>query len=270
MRDSLDPADARAERERRAYDEDRVFERSTAWMQRVIHVLEGANTLLGESVFRAAARDAARDADVLDVGCGRGATALALLEYGPRHVLGIDVSTREIDIARQAARGSDRLEFRVQSAQDRIEGRFGLIIGRSVLHHIDFDVFLRRAYAENLLAGGRMIFMEPMGHPLVIAFHRFVRSAHTADERPLRARDLARLRGAFPLLRVHGVNLVSFPAGIVSSFCFATADNRLMRAADRVDRRILHLAPRLAAYARQGIIVIDKPHDRSGAGRPHV
>jgi len=252
-------ADARSERERRAYDEDRVFETSTAWMQRVIHVFEGPNTRHGEDVFLAAAERAARGADVLDVGCGRGATALGLLEYGPRRVLGIDVSTREIEIARQSAQGIDRVEFRVQGAQDPIDGRFGLIIGRSILHHIDFDAFLRRTYDENLQAGGRMLFMEPMSHPLVLAFHRVVRSAHTPDEWPLRARDLARLRDRFPTVGVHGINVLSFPAGIVSSLCLASADNRLMRAADRADRALLRTWPRLAAYARQGIIVIDKP-----------
>jgi 2-polyprenyl-3-methyl-5-hydroxy-6-metoxy-1,4-benzoquinol methylase len=259
MEPGLDAVSARSERERRAYDEDRVFENSTAWMERVLHVFEGANTQHGEGVFLAAAQRAARGASVLDVGCGRGATALRLLEYGPSHVLGIDVSTREIEIARQAAKGLDRIGFRLQGAQDPIDGRFGLIIGRSILHHIDFTAFLRRAYDENLQPGGRMIFMEPMGHPIVVAFHRLVRSAHTPDERPLRARDLGALRRQFPRVSVHGINLLSFPAGIISSLCFATADNRLMRAADRADRGILRVAPRLAAYARQGIITIDKP-----------
>lgn len=259
MEPGVDEANARSERERRAYDEDRVFEKSTAWMQRVLHVFEGANTQNGERHFLDAARHAARGVDVLDVGCGRGATALSLLEYGPSRVLGIDVSTREIEIARQAAAGIDRIEFRLQGAQDPIDGRFGLIIGRSILHHIDFDAFLQRVYDVNLLAGGRMIFMEPMGHPLVVAFHRLVPSAHTPDERPLRARDLAALRRRFPAVSVHGINLLSFPAGVISSLCFATADNRLMRAADRADRAILRVAPRLAGYARQGIIVIDKP-----------
>ena len=39
-----------------------MFERSTAWMQRVIHVFEGPNTRGGEALFNAAAIEAARGA----------------------------------------------------------------------------------------------------------------------------------------------------------------------------------------------------------------
>jgi SAM-dependent methyltransferase len=250
---------ARGERERRAYDEDGVFESSAAWMQRVIHVFEGPNTRRGEALFTAALAEAARGVRVLDVGCGRGASTLGLLEAKPSYVLGIDVSTREIALAREAAKGLDRVDFRLQSAHEPIADRFDLIVGRSILHHIDFREFLRRAFDDNLLAGGRMIFMEPMGHPLVLAFHRLVRSAHTPDERPLRRADVAWLRRQFPKVTVYGINLLSFPAGIVSTFCCFSADNRLMRAADRADRRMLRAAPWLAAHARQAIIVIDKP-----------
>jgi SAM-dependent methyltransferase len=250
---------ARGERERRAYDEDGVFERSTAWMQRVIHVFEGPNTRRGEALFSAAASEAARGARVLDVGCGRGTSTLGLLEAKPSYVLGIDVSTREIALAREAAQGLDCVDFRVQSAHEPIADRFDLIIGRSILHHIDFKEFLRRAFDDNLRAGGRMIFMEPMSHPLVLAFHGLVRSAHTPDERPIRRADVAWVRRQFPKVTVYGINLLSFPAGIVSTFCCRSADNRLTRAADRADQSMLRAAPWLAAYARQGIIVVDKP-----------
>jgi 2-polyprenyl-3-methyl-5-hydroxy-6-metoxy-1,4-benzoquinol methylase len=250
---------ARGERERRAYDEDGVFERSTAWMQRVIHVFEGPNTRRGEALFSAAAGEAARGARVLDVGCGRGTSTFGLLVHKPSYVLGIDVSSREIELARHAATGMDSVEFRLQSAHQPIADRFDLIIGRSVLHHIDFREFLRRAFDDNLRPGGRMIFMEPMSHPLAVAFHRLVRSAHTPDERPLGRADVAWLRRQFPAVVVYGINLLSFPAGIVSTFSCRSADNRLMRAADEADRRMLGAVPWLAAHARQGIIVIDKP-----------
>jgi len=138
---------ARGERERRASDEDGVFERSTAWMQRVIHVSEGPNTRRGEALFSAAATEAARGARVLDVGCGRGTSTstLGLLEAKPSYVLGIDVSTHEIALAREAAKGLDCVDFRVQSAHEPIADRFDLIVGRSIRHHIDVREFLRRA-----------------------------------------------------------------------------------------------------------------------------
>ena len=246
----------RALRERVAYDQDGVWERSNAWNQRVLHVFHCANTLHGEQLFERALAEGARGGRVLDVGCGAGHSTRAVLEQGASYALGIDVAQSMIDAA--IAEGvSDNLDFRLQSAHEPLEGVFDLIFGRSVLHHIDFREFLRRAYRENLSPGGRMLFMEPTSHPLTILFHRLVRSAHTPDEWPLGPRDLQFLRSEFASVQVHPINLVSFPAGVLSSLVFRTPENRLMRAADTIDRRLASRS-RLDGYGRQAIIAIDK------------
>jgi SAM-dependent methyltransferase len=255
---SSDPAE-RASREQKAWDEDHVWENCNAWERRVFHVFEGPNTQHAQQVFDAAVAAKAHGSRVLDIGCGHGLGTMRLLDFEPELALGIDVSLTMIESARENAAATPRVEFRLQSAQDPMADRFGLIIGRAVLHHIDFREFLRRAYDDNLLPGGRMVFIEPMGHPLVRGFHLAVRSAHTPDERPILRRDIDWMRTQFPNVTVHGVNLVSFPAGIVSTRLFSSADNRLMHFADRLDRTLLRLSPGLAIYARQGIIVIDKP-----------
>jgi 2-polyprenyl-3-methyl-5-hydroxy-6-metoxy-1,4-benzoquinol methylase len=252
-------ATLREQREQKAWNEDRVWERCNAWTSRVIHVLRGPNTRRGEERCEAIIAAAAHDARVLDVGCGRGESTLELLRYGPAHVLGIDISSEMIAVARDGAESVDRVDFRVQSVQAPLAERFDLIVGRAILHHIDFRELLPRAYEHNLLPGGHMVFVEPMSHPLAIAFHKLVRSAHTPDERPLGRSDVAWLHDEFPEVRLHGINLLSFPAGVVSTFLFTSAENCLMRASDALDRRLLAIAPWLSTYARQAIIVIDKP-----------
>src|SRR5690606_25692027 len=109
-----------------------------------------------------------------------------------------------------------------------------LVFGRSVLHHIDFREFLERIWRDNLEPGGRIVFMEPLSHPMTLGFHKIVRSAHTPDERPISPRDLAWMAEHLPGLQVVPINLVSFPAGVVSTFVFGSADNPLTRASDAV------------------------------------
>jgi SAM-dependent methyltransferase len=150
------------------------------------------------------------------------------------------------------------MEFRLVDAHEPIEGVFDLVFGRSVLHHIDFRAFLARTYEENLAPGGRMAFMEPLAHPMTLAFHRFVPSAHTPDERPLRPADLRWMHERFPRTRVVAINLLSFPAGALSSLVSKDPANAFMRAADRADRA-LERRERLVPFYRQGFLVVDKP-----------
>jgi SAM-dependent methyltransferase len=250
------PDAERTGRERVAYDEGRIQERSRAWHARASHVLGCPNTLRGEETWRQLIRETVgRGGRALDVGCASGNTAKRALSSGATYVLGVDISERQL------ARAWDKqvpgkLEFRVADAQEPLaEEPFDLVLGRSVLHHLDFRVFLDRVARTNLAPGGRMLWMEPLAHPLSLAFHRLVPSAHTPDEFPLLPSDLAWIRTRFPGTRIVPINLLSFPAGVLSSHVFSSADNWLMRAADRVDDAMFRL-PQVVPYARQGIIAI--------------
>jgi SAM-dependent methyltransferase len=248
----------RAARDAAAYDERQVLEKSKVWHRRVVHVLHGPNTQAAEAEFERLLRESAAGGRVLDVGCGSGTlTRRVVHEDGAVYALGIDVADTMLARA-ETFEEPGRIEFRKHDASRPLQERFDLIVGRSVLHHLDFRDFLSTAYARNLAPGGRLLFMEPCSHPMTLAFHKLVRSAHTDDEFPLLPRDVRWLHEQFSQARVEPVNLASFPAGVVSSFVFSSADNWLMRAADRADRALAR-RPRLEAYGRQGIVVIDKP-----------
>ena len=242
-------------RERAAYDRG-VHERSEAWHRRASHVLECANTRRGDELWKRLIRDAVSDGGrVLDVGCGKGSTARRAHESGASYVLGIDISEHQLARAwRKQVPGA--LEFRVADALEPLGGdRFDLVVGRSVLHHVDLRTLLDRVTQNSLAPGGRMLWMEPLAHPLALAFHKLVPSAHTPDENPLKPSDLRWIQSRFPGTRVFPINLVSFPAGVLSSLVFATADNWLMRGADDLDQVLLR-HPAFVPYARQGIIAI--------------
>jgi SAM-dependent methyltransferase len=247
------------ESERAAYDEGAVFEQSDAWNQRVPHVFQAPNTERGEALFAQLMADAVRSGGrVLDAGCATGETARQTVQLGASEVLAVDLSERFLQKARQLGDGEGRIEYRLHDLHRPLDGRFDLVVGRSVLHHIDWRSFLQRTYSDNLAPGGRILFMEPMSHPMTIAFHRLVRSAHTPGEYPLNRSDVRWLEQTFPRCEVQPINFLSFPAGVLSSYLFRSPDNSLTRATDAIDRR-LERRGSFRPYARQAIIQIDKP-----------
>ena len=70
---------------------------------------------------------------VIDVGCGSGVLSFVAARLGAGRVIGSDLSTRAIDVARENARSlglQDRVEFRVGNLLDPVHGeRANVIIG---------------------------------------------------------------------------------------------------------------------------------------------
>jgi len=251
-----DRASLREAREAEVYDEGQVWRNIDRWHQRVMHVLQAPNTLSSERCFQALLAERAKGGRVLDVGCGRGGLTRELSGMGADSVYGFDISRHEVELASSECNDLERVSFGVHGPLVEIDGRFDLIVGRSILHHLDFHQALPKLFECDLLPGGRMIFMEPMSHPMTLAFHRFVRSAHTPDEWPLTPVDVHWLRERFGA-RVLPVNLFTFPAGVLSSLLFDSPENALLRLADRIDRS-LERRPWFAARGRQGIVLIER------------
>ncbi len=155
------------------------------------HVLETPNTVRGERLFAQLIAESVRNGGrVLDIGCATGQTARQAVELGAGEVLAVDLSQRFLEEAERLGDGEGKIEYRLHDLHDSLDGRFDLIVGRAVLHHIDWRSFLQRTFADNLQPGGQMVFMEPMTHPMTVAFHRLVRSAHTPGEYPLSGGDV--------------------------------------------------------------------------------
>lgn len=127
---------------------------------------------LGRRVMRELALDGAQ---VLDVGCGAGATSLALADsVGPHgSVLGVDVSQPLLDAARRRAEGRANLSFQRADAQtfpfeagafDAVFSRFGVMF---FADPVAAFTNLRRA----LKPGGRLAFVcwqAPSENPIMV------------------------------------------------------------------------------------------------------
>jgi SAM-dependent methyltransferase len=255
----LETVEERDRRERAVYADEAMTQANEAWQMRFSHIVRGPTTQRGwDTAFGVLAAKLGPDSRALDVGCGPGWSTAKVKELGAGYVLGYDISEHYIAKAEQKYGVPGQLEFRVHSAHRPVEGTFDVVCGFAVLHHLDFRAFLEDAYDRSLKPGGTMLFWEPMSHPVILAFHKFVRSAHSADEWPLLPKDVRWMHDTFGHVTVRPVNLVAMFTNAASSFLFSDPDNPLSRLGDRIDR-YLERRPRFAPFGQMGIIVIEKP-----------
>ena len=246
----------RSMREQEAYDDGVVFETSKSWQLRFLHVLHCPNAMRQEADLDALLQTYIPGARVLEIGCGGGIVSKSLLKFEPQHVLGIDISHRFIGEAKTKREVPGRLEFRVEDVSEDIEGRFDVIFGRSILHHLDYQNVLRRLSEQNLNPGGVMLFTEPLGENLLSRLYHFlVPASQTDDEQPFRRRDLRWLRAEFGT-EVMPYSYLSYPAGILSSLMLKRPDNALTRLSDRVDVWLVRNMPFLRHRFRSAIFLM--------------
>jgi SAM-dependent methyltransferase len=96
---------------------------------------------------------------VLDIGCGCGATALAAAAAaGPSGwVVGVDLSTPMLDVARRRAEGRRNTEFRHADAQtDPLGGPFDVAISRFGTMFFDNPIAAFSNIVRHLAPGGRL------------------------------------------------------------------------------------------------------------------
>lgn len=258
--------EARVERERAAHEEDDVLARAYALKARFPHTTRSPAFLQMEADIK----DAAGEVDalrVLDFGCGRGEMSLELLAGGAS-VVGIDISSSYIEAAAgaaaQAGHDKARYDFRVMDAHslEFEDNTFDLVIGRGILHHLDYN----RALSEvrrTLRPGGRAIFLEPLGsNPLLRIFRLMTPNARTEDERPFFAADLRRLRAVWnDHSRYYGIFCA--PVSMATSVLMRKQpENFLLRAAWKAEQ-FFHARQWLVSWNQYVLFNLEKPQSAS-------
>jgi len=100
---------------------------------------------------------------IIDVGCGTGLfDHLLVLKSSKRHVIGVDLDKKRVDIAKRTARNYKNLEFYVKDIRDLKLKKCDCIILYDVLHHINHKTqlnILRQCY-EKLGKGGVLLIKD--------------------------------------------------------------------------------------------------------------
>jgi 2-polyprenyl-3-methyl-5-hydroxy-6-metoxy-1,4-benzoquinol methylase len=200
---------------------------------------------------------------VLDVGCGVGRETVELARRGAR-VVAIDLSPALVARARDRATEAgvaDRVEFRVGLAEETATdgGRFDVVLGNGVLHHIDIPAF--KTFLPALLQpGGVAQFAEPLIHnPLLRVYRRLTRQLHSPTERPLSQDDVLAFARGFRTVRLEYVNfvgLVLLPAPYVVGDHVA---DRLLGLALMGDRALFGAWPELQRFSQYVIMQLGDP-----------
>ena len=120
-----------------------------------------------------------KDKEILDLGCGAGGHDRKLIEMGAKHVTGIDISTKMLELAKKD-NPSDKINYVLMSMEDidKLDKKYDLVVSSLAIHYIeDYDTLCKKVY--NLLKdGGEFIFSH--GHPMESAIifngleHRYV------------------------------------------------------------------------------------------------
>jgi ubiquinone/menaquinone biosynthesis C-methylase UbiE len=198
---------------------------------------------------------------VLDYGCGPGYLTKYLIDNGAVSVTGIDVSDGEIEQARARAEQDgvqDRTRFEVADAHrtDFPDNSFDLIVGDSILHHLDLRVALAEI-RRILRPGGRAVFMEPMWHnPILRAGRALTPTARTPDEHPLTTRDWEMCAELFQDFEHHEREFLTIPLMPLNLVLPRRVQRVLARAVGRADDWLLERVPSLRKHARITFLIL--------------
>ena len=247
----------RSERERFFHDEVDIRSENRKVHVRFSHVFKSPNSRRADLCFANLLRSSAPGGRVLEIGCGAGALCRRVLDMGAAEVHGLEISARMLERARHDAPAA--LHFFAHDAHLPWEGRYDLIFGKAILHHLNYQEVLPRLYRDNLLPGGEMLFFEPLGDNLLMrAYWKLGSKYHTPDEKPFHQGDLRWLAATFPTFWMVPVNYTTIPAGILSSFLSGNPGNWLMEGCDRVDSLLAAQCSSLRSHFRSGIFHIRK------------
>jgi SAM-dependent methyltransferase len=124
----------------------------------------GLNKVMEEPAIRSLMPDLTGKR-VLDLGCGFGHVARYARQMGAAEVLGVDISDRMIEAARQAT-DDPAILYSVIAMQDikPMPDQFDVIISSMALHYINDYAGVVKTMAESLTVGGSFLFS--IEHPI--------------------------------------------------------------------------------------------------------
>jgi SAM-dependent methyltransferase len=210
-------------------------------------------------IYRELVAANAKDATILEYGCGQGGLAFSLAKQA-KSITGIDISDVAVkhDQEKATRLGIENVTFEVMNAEqlEFPDSSFDLIFGSAILHHLD----LRKAYSQltrTLKPGGKAVFFEPLGHNFFInAYRKATKQMRTVDEHPLHVGDVELSREYFSSVDMrfyHFHTLLAVPLRKTSIFEGA------VKALDGIDAAMFAALPFLRRYAWIVVMTFSNP-----------
>ena len=190
----------------------------------------------------------------MSLGCDKRDVLMPYLIHAPPAELEvIDISRVEIEEAKKLY--ESHASFHVMDAHELEfpSSSVDVVVGRSVLHHLDFVVAMREI-RRVLKPGGKAIFIEPLGdNPASKVFRWLTPKARTRDEAPLSAKQIQYANSLLGKHEHYFFNFWSTPIGMASSILFSNPDNFWTRSAHRLDTVICKTS--LKYWMRAAVLV---------------
>ena len=156
----------------------------------------------------------------------------------PSSLTCINISEVELQAGIDSAVSSNiSLDFILMDAHDlQFEDEtFDFVYGAAILHHLDMVPALDEIFRV-LKPNGKILFVEPLDiNPVGKIVRSLTKKARTADEQPLRTRDIVEIEKRFDT-RIFYEEFLSVPCGVLSGMIFDNPSNSLMRFAFRIDQ----------------------------------
>lgn len=246
----------RVTNEKNAYDGGDVAAASAALQRRFQHVFHCPDSQRLERHMELAIEGCCAGGDILNLGCYEGDETPKFMAFGAKRIVGIDISDNAIATAQR--KYGQLAEFHVMDGHRTTfpPRSFDAVIGRSILHHLDFPTAILEI-ERVLRPNGSAIFVEPLGdNPAAKLIRAFTPRARTSDERPLSAAQIAWANRKFGASEHCFGNLASVPLAMITSLTSLKADNPLLRFAARIDQLIA--ATPLRNWMRSVVLVWKK------------
>lgn len=201
-----------------------------------------------------------KGAKVIEYGCGTGSYAFTLAKQGAELVTGIDISSVAIKMAEKEAHAqgiAQKASFRIMNAENLefAPNSYDLICGSGILHHLSLELAIN-SIVKVLKPEGKAIFLEPLGHNLLInLYRRLTPSIRSEDEHPLLDRDLVFLGQHFKQVNIQYFYLTSLAASFLAG---KPGFNTVLKSLELLDSVLLKL-PLVKKQAWLVLIELSEP-----------
>lgn len=199
---------------------------------------------------------------ILEYGCGNYGDLSIKLARAGAEVVSVDLSLESLRSTRSVL---SRASFPARVMKIDCESlcfaeeSFDLVVGRAILHHLDFSRSLPEI-RRVLIKGGRGVFIEPLGmNPLINLYRKLTPQNHTPDEHPLKALDFQAISHLFKEVVHEEFNFL--PLGVLALARFfrnKTQLARIVRHLQAMDTTLFRCFPVLKQYGWTTVISFRK------------